>query len=117
MERMGTCGVCEFYKGLVDYTDSSEGQCHVNGPGQAKWTSSRDTCNRHEENQGLAVMELRHGLEEVRARLKGFRQQIDDCKARIVEDTDLIGQVTPREAEFLAELKKRGIDPDEDDDD
>ena len=116
MERMGTCGVCEFYKDLVDYTDSSEGQCCVDGPGKGKWTSSRDTCRRHSEHRDMAVMNLRRGLEEVQARLQGFRQRIADCEARIVEDKDLIRQVTPREAELLAELEKRGVVEDDDED-
>ena len=116
MERIGTCGVCEFYKSKVGYTDSSEGQCYVDGPGQAKWTASRDTCRKHKEHREIAVMELQWGLEEVQARLRGFRQQIDDCEARIVEDKDLIRQVEPRETELLAELAKRGVVEDDDDD-
>ena len=117
MERLGTCGVCEFYADKVDYTDCSEGQCCVDGPGKGKWTTSRDTCVRHKEHSELAIRELQDGLEEIRARLVGFRQRIDDCKVQIAKDADLIRQVTPREAELLADLKKRGVNPDEEDDD
>ena len=116
MERMGTCGVCGYYKSKVEYTDSSEGQCSVDGPGQSKWVGSRDTCDRHEENLDMAIMYLQQGLEEVQARLRGFLQQIDDCEARIVEDKDLIRQVEPRETELLAELEKRGMVEDDGDD-
>ena len=116
MERIGTCGVCEFYKSKVDYTDCSQGMCYVDGPGQAKWTTSRDTCRKHKENRDLAIMELQRGIEEVQARLCGFRQRIADWGARIAEDKDLIRQVEPREAELLAELKKRGVVEDDDED-
>ena len=117
MERLGTCGVCEFYGDKIDYTDCSEGQCCVDGPGKGKWTSSRDTCVRHKEHSELAIRELQSGLEEIQARLKGFRQRIDDCKAQIANDGELIRQVTPREAELLAELEKRGVVEEDDGDD
>lgn len=113
MERMGTCGVCKFYKAKVDYTDSSEGSCFESG---VKWTTSRDTCRKHEEHREIAIMELQQGIEEVQVRLQGFRQRIADCKARIVEDTDLIRQVEPREKELQSELEKRGVVEDDDDD-
>jgi|GEM_PF-6707786 len=118
MERLGTCGVCEFYSSKVDYTDSSEGRCYVDGVGLNKWTSSRNTCSRHVEHRDIAILELRRGLEEVRARLKGWRQRIADCEKRIREDRVLISEVEPREKELLAELKKRGEDdPERSDDD
>ena len=120
MERLGTCGVCEHYSSKVDYSDCSEGKCFVGGPVGTKWTTSRDTCAKHSEDREIAVMELTRGLEEVQARIKGWRQRIEDCEKRIHEDKILISEVEPREAELIAALEGRGVAcecyEDEDDD-